>query len=64
MNDQILSEFHGATHASSAAFGEVGALLTTIDWSASSLGDASAWPQSLRTIIETMLPSRHGMMSG
>jgi CheY-like chemotaxis protein len=51
-----------AARTSSPAFGQIGVLLGTIDWSTTSLGDALAWPQSLRTIIETMLPSQHGMM--
>jgi PAS domain S-box-containing protein len=42
--------------------GEIGALLRKLDWSHTSLGDRADWPQSLRTIIEVMLASRHGMM--
>ncbi|MFS0774014.1 PAS domain-containing protein [Sphingomonas sp. 1P08PE] len=38
------------------------ALLDAIDWPASPLGDRAGWPQSLRTLIRTMLASRHGMM--
>ena len=38
------------------------ALLRAHDWSASSLGAPETWQQSLRTTVELMLASRHGMM--
>ena len=38
--------------------GEMGALMRAKDWSATSLGDVSTWPQSLRTAVGMMLPSR------
>jgi signal transduction histidine kinase len=39
------------------AGGEMGALMRSIDWSASSLGPPEGWPQSLRTSVSTMLRS-------
>ena len=41
--------------------GELRALCRTNDWSASSLGPVSKWPVSLRTIVATLLASRHPM---
>jgi PAS domain S-box-containing protein len=37
--------------------GEMGALIRTIDWSATSLGPLSGWPQSLRTSVSLCLSS-------
>ena len=34
------------------------------DWSATPLGDAKNWPQSLRTVIDIMLTSRYAMWMG
>ncbi len=45
-----------------ACAGNVEALLNESDWSQSPLGEPCAWPQSLRTIVDMMLASRHGMM--
>ena len=42
--------------------GDMRALLRAHDWSASSLGAPETWQQSLRTTVELMLASRHGMM--
>jgi len=39
----------------------MGALMAGYDWSASPLGPAQAWPQSLRTAIGIMLTSRYAM---
>lgn len=36
--------------------------IASFDWSASPLGPADRWPQSLRTTVELMLSSRHAMM--
>ena len=41
--------------------GEAGALMRTLDWSATPLGPMSTWPASLKTIVGTMLHSRHPM---
>jgi PAS domain S-box-containing protein len=41
--------------------GEMGALMRAHDWSRSSLGHPSAWPQSLRTIVRLMLNTGHPM---
>jgi len=44
-----------------AGGGEVGARLRSIDWSATPLGPAALWPQSLKTIVRVMLDSRYAM---
>ncbi|HYF28263.1 MAG TPA: SpoIIE family protein phosphatase [Baekduia sp.] len=44
-----------------AGGGELGGLMRAKDWSASPLGDAAAWPQSLRTAVSTCLASRYPM---
>ena len=41
--------------------GEMGALMRAHDWSHSSLGHPSTWPQSLRTIVRLMLNTGHPM---
>jgi diguanylate cyclase (GGDEF)-like protein/PAS domain S-box-containing protein len=41
--------------------GELEALLQATDWSKTSLGAQEVWPQSLRTVINIMLNSRHPM---
>ncbi|HSR65116.1 MAG TPA: PAS domain-containing protein, partial [Xanthomonadaceae bacterium] len=41
--------------------GECGALIRAGDWSASPLGPPEAWPQSLRSVVGLMLPSKFPM---
>ena len=41
--------------------GEMRALFRAHDWSATPLGPVDGWPRSLRTIVSTMLSSRHPM---
>lgn len=41
--------------------GQIGADLAKVDWSATSLGDPSGWPQSLRTVLHVLLTSRFSM---
>ncbi|HJS92447.1 MAG TPA: ATP-binding protein [Steroidobacteraceae bacterium] len=41
--------------------GEMGELMHRLDWSSTSLGSASHWPQSLRTAVGIMLSSRYPM---
>ena len=41
--------------------GEMGALMRTIDWSATPLGPVEGWPQSLRTAVSMVLESRFPM---
>ena len=41
--------------------GEMGARMRMHDWSATPLGPAAAWPQSLKTIVRVMLDSRYAM---
>ena len=35
--------------------GEMGALIRSMDWSATSLGPRGAWPESLRTVVNLIL---------
>ena len=44
-----------------AGGGEMGALVRAKDWSATPLGPASSWPQSLRTAVSILLNSRYPM---
>ncbi|MBC7849919.1 MAG: PAS domain S-box protein [Chitinophagaceae bacterium] len=44
--------------------GEMGERLRAFDWSATSLGPVSTWPQSLRTCIRIMLASRQPIWIG
>ncbi|HEX4233775.1 MAG TPA: ATP-binding protein [Caldimonas sp.] len=41
--------------------GEMGALMRAHDWSGSSLGPPTGWPQSLRTVVRLMLNTGHPM---
>ncbi|MDX2089337.1 MAG: PAS domain S-box protein [Kofleriaceae bacterium] len=41
--------------------GEMGALTRAFDWSRTPVGPAESWPQSLRTIVFTLLNSRYPM---
>ena len=41
--------------------GEMGALIRSYDWSATKIGDPSAWPQSLKILIGILLNSRFPM---
>ncbi len=41
--------------------GDMGARMRALDWSATPLGSAERWPQSLKTIIRVMLDSRYAM---
>ncbi|HET9767443.1 MAG TPA: PAS domain-containing protein, partial [Thermoanaerobaculia bacterium] len=45
-----------------AGGGAMGALMRSLDWSATPLGAVSTWPQSLRTTISLMLESRFAMV--
>jgi signal transduction histidine kinase/CheY-like chemotaxis protein len=44
-----------------AGGGELGARMRSIDWSKTSLGPVSSWPQSLKTCIRIVLTSRQPM---
>src|SRR5262245_54711473 len=46
-----------------ASGGEMGALIQTIDWSATPVGPPSQWPQSLRTVLSVCLASRFPMLT-
>jgi len=41
--------------------GEMGALMRSLDWSTSTLGNPVDWPQTLRTAVRLMLNTRHPM---
>ena len=45
-----------------AGGGEMGALMRSIDWSATSLGPVESWPQSLRTAVSICLASYFPML--
>jgi PAS domain S-box-containing protein len=45
-----------------SADGKIGEAMGLVDWAATPLGPPEAWPQSLRTTLELMLNSKHGMM--
>jgi PAS domain S-box-containing protein len=45
-----------------AGGGEMGALMRSIDWSASAIGPVERWPQSLRTAVGICLNSRFPML--
>ena len=44
-----------------AGGGEMGAMMRSLDWSATPLGPAQQWPQSLKTAVRIMLTSRQAM---
>lgn len=44
-----------------AGGGEMGALMQAHDWSTSPIGYPDKWPQTLRTAVSMMLPSKHVM---
>jgi signal transduction histidine kinase len=46
------------------AGGEMGRLTRAFDWSMTPVGPAVGWPQSLKTIVRTMLDSRYAMWLG
>src|SRR5579862_1001643 len=55
------SEEQGDSPSFLAGGGEMGALIRAKDWSSSPLGEPSAWPQSLKTVVRIMLTSRYAM---
>jgi len=44
--------------------GELGALMSALDWSQTSLGPPERWPKSLRSYVKMMLNSRYQMWLG
>ena len=56
-------EVHGSA-SFLAGGGEMGSLLRTFDWSDSTLGAPTDWPQSLKTAIRIMLVSRQPIWVG
>jgi signal transduction histidine kinase len=51
----------GGQPAFLAGGGEMGRLIRSTDWSATPLGSAESWPQSLRTTVSLCLPSNFPM---
>ena len=47
-----------------AGGGELGALMSAHDWTATSLGPPALWPKSLRSYVKMMLTSRYQMWLG
>lgn len=47
-----------------AGGGDLGALMRTMDWSSTSLGDPGQWPRSLKTVVRIMLTSRQPIWIG
>ncbi len=45
-------------HAFLSGGGEMGDLIRALDWSATALGPPDGWPQSLRSAVSILLPSR------
>ena len=41
-----------------AGGGELGALMRAFDWSKTPLGPVETWPQSLRSLLSMLLPSK------
>src|SRR5262245_32610346 len=41
-----------------AGGGEMGALMRALDWSTTPLGPVENWPQSLRSVVSMLLPSK------
>ena len=68
MTEQTLHDSGGASLLRAAhddlfvGGGAIGDLLREVNWAASPLGEPTVWQQSLRTLLSTMLASRHGMM--
>jgi PAS domain S-box-containing protein len=55
-------DFNRSKHADFlAGGGEMGALTRSYDWSATSIGPADTWPQSLRTAVRILLNTNHPM---
>src|SRR4051812_35330413 len=57
-----MTQAKAAAHAAGREFlaggGEMGRLIRAMDWSRTSLGPVEAWPQSLRSAVSIMLPSK------
>ena len=55
MNEEIPNQ---ATEAVLAGGGELGARMRALDWAATPLGAVDTWPQSLRSVVSMLLPSK------
>jgi len=47
-----------------SGYGEMGALIRSVDWTATSLGPPENWPDSLKTVVRIMLDSRYAIWIG
>src|SRR5689334_7554082 len=56
MNDSPVA--HSASTAWLAGGGELGKLIRAMDWQATRLGPTEQWPQSLRSAVSILLPSK------
>lgn len=61
MDDLAEGQSTGAVAEFLAGGGEMGARLRAFEWSATPLGPAEQWPQSLKTCVRIMLTSRQPM---
>jgi hypothetical protein len=52
----------GAANGIFVGGGDMGQLMRTFDWSATALGPAETWPQSLKTTVSTCLDSRFAIL--
>ena len=55
MNEEIPNQ---ATEAVLAGGGEFGARMRALDWATTPLGAVDTWPQSLRSVVSMLLPSK------
>ncbi|HEX7786447.1 MAG TPA: hypothetical protein VF653_09525, partial [Methylomirabilota bacterium] len=58
MHDDQPGPDHRAFPAWLAGGGEMGERIRRLDWASTPLGPADTWPQSLRSAISILLPSR------
>jgi signal transduction histidine kinase/DNA-binding response OmpR family regulator len=56
-----VSRSHPSSFDPLAGGGEMGALMRSIDWSKTSIGSVSTWPQSLRTALSILLENHFPM---
>ena len=61
MSDASGASISGSELSFLANAGQVGALIRAHDWSQSSLGNPSTWPQSLRSVVGLLLNSEFAM---
>ncbi|HEX4611069.1 MAG TPA: hypothetical protein VH092_22960 [Urbifossiella sp.] len=52
------------SHTFLAGGGEMGERTRSFDWSKTALGPVGTWPQSLKTLVRTLLNTRYAMWLG